>query len=353
MNPMHERASIADQAFTHETADRLGQDMVLIPAGEFAMGSYGHYPEEQPVHTARVAAFLIEPLPVTNRLFQEFVADTGYVTVAERALDAIEYPRLSEVERAPGSLAFRPTAGPVDLRDWRAWWAWTPGASWRHPFGPESGIDGKEDHPVVQVCAADAAAFARWAGKRLPTEAEWERAARGGLDGADYAWGDELAPDGRLQANTWQGRFPYDNTGANGWVGTSPVGSFAPNGYGLFDMIGNVWEWTSSRFTANHAEAARAARLQAPAGLSLLSPAPATVAEAGTGCGCGCGGEASRTAAAGDAVSAPDSSVRRVTKGGSHLCAPEYCQRYRPAARSPQTEDSATTHLGFRCAADA
>ncbi|SEB66489.1 Formylglycine-generating enzyme, required for sulfatase activity, contains SUMF1/FGE domain [Paramicrobacterium humi] len=332
----------------------MPQDMVLIPGGEFAMGSRSYYPEEGPVHTARVDAFLIDAHPVTNRLFREFVDATGYVTVAERALDATEYPQLNEAERAPGSLAFRKTAGPVDLRDWRAWWEWMPGANWRHPFGPDDDIDGKDEHPVVQVCFTDAAAYAAWAGKRLPTEVEWERAARGGLDGAEFAWGDELAPDGELRANTWQGSFPYDNTGANGWVGTSPVGSFASNGYGLVDMIGNVWEWTSSRFTANHREAARAAALEAPAGRSLLQTVPVTAADdAGAGCGCGCGGESSRAAAGGAAASVPDSSVRRVTKGGSHLCAPEYCQRYRPAARSPQTEDSATTHLGFRCAADA
>lgn len=332
------------------------QDMVLIPAGEFAMGSSAYYPEEAPVHTARVAEFLIDPHPVTNRQFRDFIEATGYVTVAERALDAAEYPQLSDAERAPGSLAFHQTDGPVDLRNWRAWWEWVPGADWRHPFGPDSNIDGKDEHPVVQVCYTDAAAFAAWAGKRLPTEVEWERAARGGLDSAEFAWGDELKPDGHLRANTWQGQFPYNNTGAQGFSGTSPVGTFEPNGFGLVDVIGNVWEWTSSLFTANHGDAARAASLEAPAGRSLLQTVPATPVtdDAGTGCGCGCGGEsqAARTAEGSSAASVPDSSVRRVTKGGSHLCAPEYCQRYRPAARSPQTEDSATTHLGFRCAAD-
>ena len=317
-------------------------DMLVIPAGSFLMGSDRFYPEEAPAHRASVAAFELDRHPVTNRQFAEFVDATGYLTVAERRLDAAEYPHLSEAERAPGSLAFRPTAGPVDLRDWRAWWEWTPGASWRHPFGPSSDLAGRDEHPVVQVCFTDATAYAVWAGKRLPTEVEWERAAQANAKDTDYAWGDELSPAGDLFANTWQGSFPYRNTGAGGWVGTSPVGSFPANDLGLIDMIGNVWEWTSSVFTPDH-------RARRAAATNLLGSATQPVGETGTGSGCGdgcmCGPSDSGKGSVG-----PNASVQRVTKGGSHLCAPEYCRRYRPAARSPQTEDSATTHIGFRCA---
>lgn len=327
----------------------MHDDMMRIPAGEFRMGSEGYYPEEGPVFMTRVDEFLIDRQPVTNGQFRSFVEATGFATVAERGLDAEEFPQLSEADRAPGSLVFHETDGPVDLRNWRAWWGWVPGADWQHPFGPDSSIEGKDDHPVVQVCYTDAAAYAAWAGKRLPTEQEWERAARGELDGADFAWGYDMMPAGELRANTWQGRFPYENMGARGWKGTSPVGLFAPNGYDLVDMIGNVWEWTSSRFTASHREAALEASIPAPLGRSLLSTAAADTS-AGDGCGCGCGPESARQITASPTSALPDSSISHVTKGGSHLCAPEYCQRYRPAARSPQTEDSATTHLGFRCA---
>lgn len=336
----------------------MTDDMVLIPAGEFRMGSTAYYPEETPVHTARVSEFLIDRHLVTNAQFCAFVDATNYVTVAERPLSAADFPQLGETDLAAGSLAFNPTSGPVDLRDWRAWWTWVPGANWRHPFGPGSTIDGKDHHPVVQVCFSDAAAYAAWAGRRLPSELEWERAARGGLDRAEFAWGDELKPGGRLLANTWQGRFPYENKGAEGHVGTSPVGSFPPSGYGLLDMIGNVWEWTSSRFTPDHRAAALEAQLGIRTGDTLrLAPGGAgpgsTTARSTCGCGCG-GGGAGQRRSAGEAGAglAPDPAVQRVTKGGSHLCAPEYCRRYRPAARSPQSEDSATTHIGFRCAAN-
>ena len=213
-----------------------------------------------------------------------------------------------------GAMVFRPTAGPVDLRDWRQWWVWVPGASWRRPFGPDSDVAGRADHPVVQVAYPDAAAYARWAGRRLPTEAEWEYAARGGA-GTTYAWGDEEKPAGRLMANTWQGRFPYQNDGALGWAGTSPVGAFPPNTFGLYDMIGNVWEWTTTEFSAHH-------RLDQPPKSCCAPSGPA------------------------------DPAVAQTLKGGSHLCAPEYCHRYRPAARSPQSQDTATTHIGFRCVSD-
>ncbi|WP_319457950.1 MULTISPECIES: formylglycine-generating enzyme family protein [unclassified Mycobacterium] len=285
-------------------------DLVALPGGAFRMGSTSFYPEEAPVHTATVAAFAIERHPVTNAQFAEFVADTGYVTVAERPLDPALYPGVAERDLLPGTLVFRPTPGPVDLTDWRQWWDWAPGACWRHPFGPDSDAADLAEHPVVQVAYTDAAAYARWAGRRLPTEAEWEYAARGGAT-TTYAWGDDVTPGGRLMANTWQGRFPYRNDGALGWRGTSPVGTFPENAYGLVDMIGNVWEWTTTRFSEHH------------------------LADGVAGC-CTPGQE-------------PDPSVSQTLKGGSHLCAPEYCQRYRPAARSAQSQDSAATHIGFRC----
>jgi sulfatase modifying factor 1 len=252
---------------------------------------------------------------VTNAQFAEFVSATGYVTVAEQPLDPSLYPGVAAEDLAPGGMVFRPSSGPVDLRDWRQWWDWATGACWRHPIGLGSdGYDSlrdKSEHPVVQIAYPDAWAYARWAGRRLPTEAEWEYACGAGSTSV-YAWGDDPMPDGRLMANTWQGRFPYVNDGANGWVGTSPVGVFPGNEWGLVDMIGNVWEWTTTEFSPHHR-------------VGPSSPC--------------CG------------PSAPfaDPAVSQTLKGGSHLCAPEYCHRYRPAARSPQSRDTATTHIGFRC----
>ena len=295
-------------------------ELVALPGGSFRMGSTQFYPEEAPVHSATVAAFAVERHPVTNAQFAEFVADTGYVTVAEQAPDPALYPGAAPQDLVPGSLVFRPTSGPVDLRDWRQWWDWVPGANWRHPFGPDSGIEDRLDHPVVQVAYPDAAAYAHWAGRRLPTEAEWEYAARGGAT-TTYAWSDDVAPGGQLMANTWQGRFPYRNDGALGWVGTSPVGTFPANGFGLVDMIGNVWEWTTTQFDAHH-------RLDGPVESCCGPPGAAWPATSDL---------------------APDPAINQTLKGGSHLCAPEYCHRYRPAARSPQSQDSATTHIGFRC----
>ena len=295
-------------------------ELVALPGGSFRMGSTQFYPEEAPVHSATVAAFAVERHPVTNAQFAEFVADTGYVTVAEQTPDPALYPGAAPQDLVPGSLVFRPTSGPVDLRDWRQWWDWVPGANWRRPFGPDSGIEDRLDHPVVQVAYPDAAAYAHWAGRRLPSEAEWEYAARGGAT-TTYAWSDDVAPGGQLMANTWQGRFPYRNDGALGWVGTSPVGTFPANGFGLVDMIGNVWEWTTTQFDAHH-------RLDGPVESCCGPPGTAWPATSDL---------------------APDPAINQTLKGGSHLCAPEYCLRYRPAARSPQSQDSATTHIGFRC----
>lgn len=284
--------------------------MITISGREFVMGS-DFYPEESPRTTVAVPDFELDRAPVTNREFAEFVRDTGYVTVAERQLNPADFPDADPAILVPGSLVFVPTVGPVDLRDWRQWWSWMPGASWRAPFGPGSDIADKDEHPVVQVAFEDAQTFARWAGKRLPTEAEWEFAARGGLDGATYAWGNEPDTAEHLRANHWQGNFPWKNTGAKGWAGTSPVGTFEPNAYGLVDMTGNTWEWTATPWTQTH--------------------------EVVHTCACSAAGNSG-------------SQAQRVLKGGSHLCSPEYCLRYRPAARTAQDEDSASTHIGFRCA---
>ena len=303
-------------------------ELVELPGGDFRMGSTSFYPEEAPIHTATVAPFAIERHPVTNAQFADFIEATGYVTVAERPMDPALYPGVAQEDLLPGALVFRPTTGPVNLSDWRQWWDWAPGANWRAPYGAGSDIAGREDHPVVQVAYTDAAAYAAWAGRRLPTEAQWEYAAAAGAN-TTYAWGDEPTVDGNLMANTWQGRFPYRNDGAQGigasrWVGTSPIGTFPPNGFGLLDMIGNVWEWTTSTYSARgHARrdaGADGSSLEQPA--NSCCPPPAD----------------------------PDPSVIQSLKGGSHLCAPDYCLRYRPAARSPQSQDSSTTHIGFRCA---
>lgn len=321
-------------------------DFVELAGGVFRMGSDRFYPEEGPQHETRVAPFRIARHAVTHGEFARFVEETGYVTVAERPIDPDAFPGAADVE--PGSLVFTPTSGPVDLRDWRQWWRWETGASWRHPRGP--GSTAADDHPVVQVSYDDAAAYAAWAGARLPTEREWEFAARGGLDGATFAWGEE--PNDGTRANSWQGRFPYRNDGASGWVYTAPVGSFPPNGYGLHEMTGNTWEWTSSAWTPRHDPAGDArGRIEPDGRRDLLggSAAPATGGCVG-GEGCTCSPSAAEARAG---APAPMGAAERVLKGGSHLCAPEYCLRYRPAARSAQSEDSATTHIGFRLARDA
>jgi len=257
------------------------------------MGAVRFYPEERPLRTAVVADFWMDAAPVTNAAFAAFVVATGHVTLAE----------------AQGDSAVFTQPGPATHG---SWWSLVRGACWRRPLGPGSSLVGLDEHPVVHVALADAAAYANWAGKRLPTEAEWEFAARGGLHGVDYAWGEELAPGGHMLANYWQGEFPYENTAQDGWERTSPVRSFPPNGYGLHDMIGNVWEWTADDWSLPGAPAAHLPRC--------------------------CGAEAG--------------SAQKVVKGGSYLCARNYCQRYRPAARHPQPADTPTGHIGFRCAAD-
>jgi sulfatase modifying factor 1 len=299
--------------------------MVWIEGGEFRMGSDAHYPEEAPAHRVRVNGFFIDPCPVTNRQFAAFVAATGHRTVAERVPKPADYPGALPHMLKPGSLVFRKTRGPVDLRDISNWWEWKPGAYWRHPEGKGSSVAGRLDHPVVQIAFEDAEAYVRWAGKALPTEAEWEFAARGGLDGAEFAWGDEFAPEGRQMANTWQGEFPWQNLCVDGFERTSPVGVFPANGYGLFDMAGNVWEWTTDWFSARHISDD-----EGPC-CAPNNPRGAPV-------------EASF-----DTAQPHFSIPRKVVKGGSFLCAPNYCRRYRPAARHAQMVDSGMSHIGFRC----
>lgn len=290
------------------------------------MGSDDHYPEEAPAHTVHVDGFWMARAPVTNREFGRFVAATGYVTMAERPLDPADFPGAPREHLVPGSMVFRPTSGPVDLRHLSQWWAWTPGACWRHPEGPGSTIVGRKDHPVVHVAHEDATAYAAWAGRSLPTEAEWERAARGGIEGATFAWGDEARPDGRIMANTWDGPdFPWRSSGESGFDGTSPVGTFPPNGFDLVDMTGNVWEWTDDWYTDRHA---------ADPDKPCCVPANPR------------GGTADGSL---DPRQPQFAIPRKVIKGGSHLCADSYCMRYRPAARRPQQIDTGMTHLGFRC----
>jgi sulfatase modifying factor 1 len=299
--------------------------MVWIEGGEFRMGSDAHYPEEAPAHRVRVNGFFIDPCPVTNRQFAAFVAATGYRTVAERHPNPADYPGALPHTLVPGSLVFHKTHGPVDLRDISNWWCWTPGAYWRHPEGKGSSVAGRLDHPVVQVAFEDAEAYARSAGKVLPTEAEWEFAARGGLEGAEFVWGDEFAPEGRQMANTWQGEFPWQNLCVNGFERTSPVGVFPANGYGLFDMAGNVWEWTTDWFSARYMPNAES---------------PCCVPNNPRG---------GPVEASFDSAQPQFSIPRKVVKGGSFLCAPNYCRRYRPAARHAQMVDSGMSHIGFRC----
>jgi formylglycine-generating enzyme required for sulfatase activity len=299
------------------------EGMVWIPGGTFLMGSDRHYPEEAPAHKVSVDAFWMDRHTVTNREFRRFAEATGHVTLAEKPANAADYPDAKPELLVPSSVMFRKSAGPVDLRNRYNWWVYTPGADWRHPRGPASSLQGLWDHPVVHVAFEDAEAYAKWAGKALPTEAEWEFAARGGLDGAEYVWGDEFTPGGRAMANTWQGEFPWQNLLADGYEWTAPVGSFAPNAYGLYEMAGNVWEWTTDWYQVHGAIEHACCTVHNPRG----------------------GGEDASVDG-----NAPGPRVpRKVMKGGSYLCAPNYCRRYRPAARMAQPLDTSTCHLGFRC----
>jgi formylglycine-generating enzyme len=293
----------------------MGESMAWIPGGTFRMGSDDHHPEESPAHDVPVSGFWIDRHQVTNERFATFVDATGHVTVAERPLDPRDFPGAPAENLVPGSMVFVGSSGPVDLRHLEQWWAWTPGASWRRPWGPRDRRPPAPDLPVVQVAFEDAAAYASWAGLDLPTEAEWEWAARGGLVGAPYTWGDEPEPPGERLANYWHGDFPW--RAARGYGTPTPVGSFPANGYGLHDMAGNVWEWTTDWWAERHVVDAACC---APSERASYDPAQ------------------------------PQFRIpRRVVKGGSFLCADSYCLRYRPAARRPQMVDTGMSHIGFRC----
>jgi formylglycine-generating enzyme len=315
------------QLILHSQATHTGSDnqsavegMIWIPGGTFQMGSNDHYPEEQPVHPETVSGFWIEKHAVTNEQFARFVEATKYMTLAERPAKAEDYPGAKPDMLQPASVVFRKPSARVDLRNHFNWWTYVRGANWRHPEGPESTIEGREQHPVVHIAYEDATTYAEWVGKQIPTEVEWEFAARGGLDGATYAWGNEFTPNSKYMANTWQGEFPWRNLRSDGYEGTAPVGQYPPNGYGLFDMIGNVWEWTTDWYTSRHFPKA-----------------------------C-CGGVVAKSSRE-DSYDPqmPEIHIpRRVIKGGSFLCSPNYCRRYRPAARMAQPIDTSACHLGLR-----
>lgn len=297
-------------------------NMVLIPGGTFLMGSNKYYAEEAPEHFAKVDSFWMDKCEVTNEQFARFVEATGHVTLAERPANPEDYPGARPELLRPSSVVFAQPAYRVDLRNHYNWWAYVAGADWRHPEGPESSITGRAQHPVVHLAYEDVEAYARWAGKAIPTEAEWEFAARGGLEGATYAWGEEFMPGGKPMANTWQGEFPWENLRTDGYAGTTPVGQFPANGYDLFDMIGNVWEWTADWYSAHHvASRPCCAAFDPKGGDHEKSYDPET----------------------------PEIKIgRKVIKGGSFLCAANYCRRYRPAARMAHPVDTSTCHVGVR-----
>jgi len=297
-------------------ADPCPASMAFIPGGGTRIGAGAQLPEEQPAHNVQISPFCLDRTEVTNDRFAAFVAATGYLTVAERPLSVEQFPELKASERAPGSLVFQPVGGSGPIEE-LSWWHWVPGADWRHPEGPSSDLAGRGQHPVVQVAYEDAEAFARWAGGSLPSEAQWEFAARGGLKDRIYTWGNTWNPH---NANTWQGPFPRSNTAEDGYSGTAPVASFPANGYGLFDMTGNVWEWTQDWYAVGHEPLAEGSD-------------PMVSSEAATG-------------------DPRDPGVaKHVIKGGSFLCSETYCSRYRPAAREAQSPDTGTSHIGFRLAA--
>jgi formylglycine-generating enzyme len=298
------------------------ENMVWVLGGTFRMGSDNHYPEEAPAHDVTVEGFWIDRCTVTNAQFSRFVEQTEYVTSAERAPNAADYPGAKPELLVPASVVFRQPPFKVDLKNHYNWWTYVPGADWRHPLGPGSS-PGLHKHPVVHIAFEDAEAYAHWVGKELPTEAEWEFAARGGLEAAEFSWGDEFTPGGKQMANTWQGEFPTENLLEDGFEGTAPVGSFAPNGYGLYDMAGNVWEWTTDWYQ-EHSQIPKSC-------CGSFNPR---------------GGERDQSY---DPCTPEIPIPRKVMKGGSYLCAPNYCRRYRPAARMAQPIDTSTCHLGFRC----
>ena len=331
LHPHESRPSAAPQAAaTAARRTASHPNMRWIEGGTFLMGSNDFYPEEAPAHQVTVSGFWMDATTVTNYDFARFVAATGYVTVAERPLDPRQFPGADPALLVPGALVFSQTRRPVDMKNFRAWWKYVPGACWCRPEGPDSSIADRGDHPVVQVAYDDAFAYAHWAGKSLPTEAEWEFAARGGLEGAAYTWGDEFTPRGVHMANTWQGQFPWQNLGTDGFQGTAPAKSFPSNGYGLYQMAGNVWEWTRDWYRDRHKKPNSHKACCIP-----VNPRGPSMEHSFDNC-------------------MPKIRIpRRVLKGGSFLCAPNYCRRYRPAARYPQMIDTAACHIGFRCIIEA
>jgi sulfatase modifying factor 1 len=318
-------SNLADTFVEVGGSEDSGAPMVFIPGGTFRMGSDQHYPEEAPAHRVTIDSFWIDRTPVTNCQFREFVEATDHITFAEIPPDPKDYPGALPHMLYAGSLVFSPPARPVDLRNWSEWWTFLKGADWRHPYGPKSNIAGLDNHPVVHVACRDAEAYAKWAGKELPTEAEWEFAARGGLDGAEFAWGEALTPDGKQMANIWQGNFPHQKLATDGFERTSPVTAFPANGYGLHDMIGNVWEWMADWYSEKH---------------EADAPKACCIPENPRG---------AREDASYDPRLPNIRIPRKVLKGGSHLCAPNYCRRYRPAARRAEPIDTSASHIGFRC----
>lgn len=305
---------------TTGNAHTAPQNMVWIPGGRFWMGT-DHMEDAQPVHQVEVKAFWMDRTDVTNGEFAQFVKATGYVTIAERPLDPKQFPGLAPEDLAPGSVVFTPPSGPVSLDHPLAWWRFVKGANWRHPEGPDSDLRGKEKYPVVHIAWPDAAAYANWAGKRLPTEAEWEFASRGGRDRQNYPWGNDLNPKGKWMANTFQGHFPDKNTAADGYAGIAPVASFPPNDFGLYDMSGNVWQWVSDWYRPDYY-----AQLRQQGEIANNPQGPR------------------------DSFDPQETGVpKRVQKGGSFLCTDQYCERYMPGARGKGDPETGTNHLGFRC----
>ena len=309
------------------------QDMVWIPGGEFSMGckvpstgfctaaTMNAVNDAQPIHRVYVDGFWMDKTDVTNEEFAKFVRATGYVTVAEVAPTKEQFPTVPPENLVAGSVVFTPTTQPVPLNDYSQWWRYVKGANWRHPTGPDSDLQGKEKYPVVQVCYTDAVAYAKWAGKRLPTEAEWEFAGRGGLSGKTYAWGDELKPEGEWMANTYQGQFPVKDTGEDGFAGLAPVAQFPPNGYGLYDMAGNVWQWCGDWYRPDYY-----ARLKLAGVVVARNPlGPDSSYDPG------------------------DDQPQRVQRGGSFLCTDQYCTRYMMGTRGKGDTDTGNNNVGFRC----
>ncbi len=323
-------AGCGRKAAVSNPAEETPEGMVWIPGGEFQMGSMYGEPNETPIHTVRVKGFWMDETEVTNAQFRKFVEATGHVTLGEKAFDPKDYPDAPPGTLDAGSLVFQKSDGPVPLDNHMRWWKFTSGANWREPEGPGSTIEGKDDHPVVCLSWDDANAYAKWVGKRLPTEAEWEFAARGGLKNAKYAWGEEFAPEGELLANLWQGDFPHENTIEDGFAATAPVKSFPPNGYGLYDISGNVWEFVQDWYDPDYYVRSPEFNPVGPTKEQVLDPTRRLRYES-------------------DTRPQLQNVPHKVIRGGSFLCNDCYCKGYRPSARQITDTITSTNHTGFRC----